>query len=176
MNKSADDIGLSKKLLNLRSDESYKEISLTWWRNKHIFLIAFMLIWDVFLVIYYLSINENDDINKLLSPILHVIFGVWLTYYVLMTWINKTYVRISKDVISVKQKPIPWFGNCILSMSELKEVYSKEVVTDNVEFGKLYSYEVHVITHSGQRTVLLKKLFSMNQADFIVREISDYLK
>jgi hypothetical protein len=56
-------------------------------------------------------------------PLIFPIAGLVLVYWSLVKMFNKTTFAVSSYGVSVKQAPIPWFGNKELPMADIEELY-----------------------------------------------------
>ncbi len=110
----------------------------------------------------------------LLFPILHILIGLNLTYYVLCRWFNCTRVRVGQGELSVRNGPLPWPGNKVVRTGDLKQLYAKEMVSRDRK-GTSSSFEVRAITHSGRNILIVTDLESSEQALFIEQNIEQRL-
>ena len=151
------------------------EIVRRWFSFKTIPLTLFVLFWDGFLIFWYTQAIRASNTMMLVFPLIHVVIGAGLTYYVLASYINRTYIRVDQSYISITHAPLPAFGNKTVSASDVKQVYSKERVSRSRR-GTSVTYEVHALTHSGRNTKLLGGLLNSEQALFIEQEIEKFLR
>ncbi|MBT5229924.1 MAG: hypothetical protein HOM11_06560 [Methylococcales bacterium] len=152
----------------------YIEIVRSWY-GWHVYLLAFFcLMWDGFLVVWYSNAISEGDLIMFLFPLLHLAAGVGITYYTVATWLNKTYIYVSKTNFVVFHKPLPWFGKCEIPVNDLKQLYVKEKVRHNKN-GTSVSYELHAILQSGKNKKLVTGLSDDTQALFIEQAIEQYL-
>lgn len=168
------DIGLPEKL-ELHEHPDYIHITRKWFGSQIVFLTAFAILWNVFLVNFYAGMDENTDILTMLFPLFHVVAGVCITYYVIAGWLNKSNIFLSKHTIEINHKPIPWFGNAKFKSTDLKQLYAKEKITNNRN-GTKTTYEVHAILKNKKNIKLLSGLESSEQALFIEQEIENFLQ
>ncbi len=173
MEKERVELGLPETL-KFYHRGSYIEIVRRWWSWKILFFTGFVIVWDSFLVNWYVMIGGETSLIVILYPLLHVAVGVSLTYCVVASWLNKTHIHVGAGKMAVQHKPVPWFGNKELSTYDVKQLYSKEE-TSGSRKGKTVSYEVHLITHSGRNIKLIGGLDSSEQAFYIEQEIEKYL-
>jgi hypothetical protein len=168
------DIGLPEKL-ELHEHPDYIHITRKWFGSQIVFLTAFAIFWNFFLVNFYAGMGEHADTFTMFLPLLHVGVGVCITYYVIAGWLNKSNVFLSKHTIEINHKPIPWFGNTKFKSTDLKQLYAKEKVT-NKRNGTTVTYEVHAILKNKKNIKLLSGLESSEQALFIEQEIENFLQ
>ena len=130
--------------------ESYIEIVRARLTSRTLLIMVIAIGWNGVLVNQYFNVHENTpSIEKLfLLPVFAV--GVGLAYYAVVEWLNKIHIYASDKKIAIKHKPVPWFGNKEIPVSDIKQLYAKEEIDDSGE-GKSVTYEIHVITRSGKK-------------------------
>lgn len=167
------DIGLPDKL-SLEKFPTYIRITRKWFGIQTIFITVFAVFWNGLLYSYYGALHEEADSFDRLFPLIHVGAGIFMTYYAIASWFNTSTVSVSKQIIEIIHKPIPWFGNKSISSMDLKQLYVKERVTRQNN-GNNITYEVHAILYSGTNAKLLTGLETSEQALYIEQEIEKYL-
>ncbi|MCC7369991.1 MAG: hypothetical protein IT306_16310 [Chloroflexi bacterium] len=165
------DIGLPDTL-TLNYKGSGFEIVRRWFDFTTIIMTVFVIFWDGFLCLWYsMAVSAaHVDLTALLFPLGHLAIGVALTYRTLAGWINATRVTVDQGFISVRHGPLPWYGNKNFLGGDLKQLYSKEKIS-NGRSTRSATYEVHVVTNSGKTEPLVTGLDSSEQAIFIEQEI-----
>lgn len=167
------DMGLPAKI-EFCDRGSHIEIIRKWFGGKFIALTAFVIIWNGFLFVWYTQAIKSNDLVPLLFPLLHVAVGVGLTYYVIAGYFNKTFVKVDYMSISIRHKPIPFWGNKKIRSPDVKQLYSKEKVSHS-RSGTSVSYEVRALTQTGKDIKVLSGLDSSEQALYIEQQIEKYL-
>jgi hypothetical protein len=154
--------------------ENGLQIVRRWFSPVIVFLTLFCCFWDGFMIVWFtIAIREGQWAMAAFGTI-HGLVGVGLTYFVICGYLNRTYVTISYDALSIVHKPLPAPGQKTVNRNELKQLYSKEKVHHGRN-GTSYSYDVMAITHGGQTIKLLAGLDASEQALFIEQEIEKYL-
>ena len=75
-----------------------------------------------------------------LFPLIHVAVGLYLIYFTLCQFINKTNIEIDDDYLTIRHSPIPWIrGNIEIPTNEIDQLYVKESKSTNKN-GTTYSY------------------------------------
>jgi hypothetical protein len=174
MGAAAESAGLPHKLA-LVHHGSHVEIVLTWFGWKVLLMTPFALLWDGFLVKWYLSIGPSANPIMWVFPLPHVIVGVVYTYYVLAGWFNRTHIIVGPGSLIVRHAPIPWLGNKILQASRVRQVYVKERTTRSRRGAGSVSYEVRAVTQDWEETKLVGGIESPDQALYIEEEIEKHL-
>lgn len=103
------------------------------------------------------------------AALLHVVVGIGLTYYVVAGWLNRTYILVKRDKITVRHAPLPWVGNKELESSMLKQLYAIETYYNNY-----VTCAIHAITQQGRDIALIRNL-TREQALYIEQEVEEYL-
>ena len=96
-----------------------------------------------------------------------------VTYCAIAGCLNRTHIVASREKITVRHGPIPWVGYNQMGVSNLKQFYTKELVSG--KGGTHVTYEVYAITSDDRDRHLVGGLESREQASFIEHEIETYL-
>jgi hypothetical protein len=169
------ELGLPKGI-KINNDLDGLKIIRDWFSRRIVMLTFFALIWDSFLVFWYVTTLQqpNPEIVALLFPVIHLIIGIGMTYYVLCGYLNQTFIRVNYNTLSIKHGPLPYPGNRTFDTTDIKQIYSKESVAYSRR-GRSTSYELRAVTHSGRNVKLLGGLTNSEQALFIEQEVEKYL-
>ena len=103
---------------------------------------------------------------------------IWLTYYLVAGWLNRTHILVGGGKITVRHRPIPWVGNLELGVSNLKQLYSTEKISrirSSASSYEVVTYEVHAVTPNGRDIMLVRDLETSAQALYIEQEIEKCL-
>ncbi|MCP4542601.1 MAG: hypothetical protein GY832_36225 [Chloroflexi bacterium] len=168
------DLGLPNGI-DLTENLDGLEIVRRWFSIQTVFLTFFVVFWDGFLVFWYTQAINTSNIMMLVFPLLHVAIGVGLTYYVLASYVNRTYIRVNHSFLSIQHAPLPFPGNRTVDASDIKQVYSKENISRSRRSNSV-TYEVHALTRNGRNLKLLSRLPNSEQALFIEQEIERFLR
>lgn len=168
-------VGLPDKL-EVNYTGSGFEIARKWFGLSTIIMTVFVVFWDGFLLFWYsLAFGAaHGNLIMVLFPLMHVAIGIGLTYSTVASWLNSTRVKIDQGFVSVRNGPVPWFGNKDFLTGDLKQLYSKETISQGRNSTSA-TYEVHLITTSGKSEALVKGLETSEQALFIEQEIERHL-
>ena len=148
--------------LVIYKDQNVLEITLKWFSAKAYFLAFFCVIWMAFLVFWYsMAIVGDAPLIFTLFPLIHVAVGIGLSYYTLCLFLNKTYIDIAEDYLTVHHQPIPWWkGNKSIETSRIKQVYVKEKVNQGKNGSTSYTYSLRAKMKDGSD----ESLVSINHA------------
>ncbi len=137
-------------------------------------LIVFTLFWNAFMVVW-MSIAINQGAWEMAAfGSIHATVGLFLIYYNIALFLNKTDIRIDTYNLSVKHYPLPWMGQIQIPVENVQQVYCKEKITRNKNSTSI-TYEVHCIDRNNKQKKLLSGLNDSSQAQFIEAEIEKIL-
>jgi hypothetical protein len=105
---------------------------------------------------------------------IHGLVGVFLTYYTIAGYLNRTYIYVDNYIMKILHQPLPWYGNMQIGSTELEQLYSKEKVTYSRN-GQNISYDLHAKTIAGKDVKLLSGFENSEQVLFTEQEIERYL-
>lgn len=93
--------------LNIRRNGIDIVIERVWRSPAGYALIPFALIWNAFLIFWYTALlkTENPPLLGLIFPIGHVAVGLGLTYGILLNFLNRTQISISRGRLELKHLP-----------------------------------------------------------------------
>jgi hypothetical protein len=151
-------------------------IEKKWFTLAHVGTLLFALLWNSFTFFFYsLMMAGNVSIIILLFPILHVMVGIWLMYYTICGFFNKTVIRANQHEISVRHEPLPWSGDTLIERVCIRQLYILEQ-TKKHRGSLIYSYDVQVMIHDGRTICLVKGLDTPEEALFIEKKIEQFLR
>lgn len=146
-----------------------------WFTPSIIFLTFFCLFWNGFMAVwFYIAFKQKIYVMALFGS-LHGAIGLGLLYTVLAGYLNKTYIRISYNSLTITHRPLPFLGQKNLTKQDLKQLYSKETIPHG-ENSNSSSFSVQAITKSGKIIELVSGLPTSEEALFIEQEVEKYLK
>jgi len=159
---------------DVRHDDVSLWLTRRWLSPLYIPLLFFCLAWDAFLLFWYTHVPSEAPWIFTVFPIAHVAVGVGLTYYTLCGFINKTYLRISRNSLSVRSGPLPWPGNKEVSVQGLSQVFCQTSFDSNGRKGQPF-YSVQLLREDGSRVELLSGLPTLEHAQYIEQQVERYL-
>jgi hypothetical protein len=175
------ELGIPEKI-KIDKDFQHLHIVRKWFGFKFIFLTLFAIVWDGFLIFWYVTAflsfaGGAGELLMLLFPLLHVALGIGLTYYVLTGYLNSTVIDVDFNSITVEHGPLPFWGNKQVVSKMIAQLYCKRDDTlGNRGFYNANGYAVHAITVDRRNIKLLSGLDNSEQALFIEQEIESFLK
>jgi hypothetical protein len=160
------------------------ELAITrrWYSHGLWFLLLFCLFWDGFLVVWYsiaggmILSGEGDPMAwvMLVFPLLFVVIGAAMTYFVAASFVNKTVIRVSGGVLTIRHGPIPWPGNHSIPTTDLSQLYCTETVIRG-KHGCRSIYNVEMLRSDRTKLKLLDNLQELDQAMFIEQQLEQHL-
>lgn len=147
------------------------------WYAHHLWFVGlFCLVWDGFLINWYrmlTGVNGDPGLIFYLFPLVHVAAGIGLTYYTIAGFLNKTWITVTADEVTVRHAPIPWFGNRSLPAGDIHQIYCEEIVTKNR--GTSRTYTLSAVLRDGRKVDLVKSLPAAAQARYLEQRLEERL-
>ncbi|POB82009.1 hypothetical protein [Vibrio vulnificus] len=178
MEKFKMDVGIPDGM-TINSNFDGLRIERRWFSTQTLVLTAFVIVWDGFLFYWYSNAFSLGGLTKenavtLLFPILHVLVGVFFSYYVVACYLNKTTVSVNHSFVESRVSPVPFGFKKLIPSSSIAQVYCKDIVK-NSKNGPSVTYEVRVILKDRKNIRLVSGLETSEQALFLEHEIESYL-
>ncbi len=163
------------KGIEIHEQVSNIEIIYRWFSFLTIFLTVFCLFWDGAIYFFFMRFSEDgaNSFNWFLSA--HIIIGLGLSYYALISWVNRTHIKVGQGIIEVRHRPFPWPGQKLLYSDDIDQLYAREKVRRNSDGHRSVSYDVYARLNSGRLVKVLGGLENMQQARYIERVIESQL-
>lgn len=158
--------------------DNYMHIKRKWRGAATIFLAIFLVVWVWILWSTYSEYSDPEGTgNPQALMIFLSVFGliaVGNAFYLLASFFNATDVFASKQLLEIKNGPVPWIGNKKLNSQEITQLYVKKVVKGSREKPRV-SFEVRIIDPNANDTKLVSGFTIRDQAAFIEQKIEHYL-
>lgn len=182
MKKEPIEIGLPDKF-EFTDYGHFITIVRKWFGPKIVYFSFFAIFWNSFLFFYIQDlVHQRFFVEAPLAgkideiPVIHILFGIILTCYVIAGYLNKTIIRVDNENIRVKHRPIPFFfGNKKLDSSGINQLYTKEKMGHGHNRNSITHYELRAITID-KGDVKLLRLDSPKQALFVEKAIEKFLR
>jgi hypothetical protein len=151
----------------VEEDAGATRISWRWFSAIHIFLIFFCVAWDGFLLVWYgIALNTDAPIIAIVFPIAHVAAGVGLTYYTLTGLVNRTRIEVSRNQLTIRHGPLPWFGNVDSPGRQFTQLYGVENVATS-KGQQTTSYTLFAVDREGRKVKLVGGLPEKDQVLYL---------
>lgn len=145
-----------------------------WFDGWAFVITAFAAAWIGFLVFWYSQITDESPAIMIWFPLLHVGVGVFLAYYTLAKWLNRTTVRVGQGVLRTSTRPLPMEPDRSIPSGSIKQLYAKEN-TSYSRHGRNTSYSLHAILTDGRNLKLIGGLENQEQALYLEERIERFL-
>jgi hypothetical protein len=134
------------------------------------------LLWNSFVVFWYWNALRSGDRMKWLAIIIcipHVAVGLLLVYATLAGLLNRTLIQVTSEFLTVRQGPVPWWGNRSMRIDDLERLYCARNKDPETQ-GWTYVYGVHARTKAARKVDLVTEL-ERAEALFIKQELERWL-
>lgn len=150
------------------------QITRAWFTPAAIGLLLFCVLWDGFLVFWYITVTQTGapDIAKLL-PVVHVLVGLFLSYFAAASFVNRTRVTVERGVLNIRHAPLPWPGPRGLGTVQIRQLFCKRHVSRSKN-GLRISWQLWAVTDTDARRKLLSGL-ELDQALYLEQELEKAL-
>jgi hypothetical protein len=145
-----------------------------WFSAKCLFIAAFCLFWDTFMVVWFGAAFAKGEIAMMLYGSLHALVGITITYYTIACFVNHTDVTITPDFLSVKHAPIPFPGRKNIPVIDIRQLFTEKKIR-RTKNGTTTSFRVCVILRDNSRQTLLGDLDDLVQARYFEQQIESVL-
>ena len=153
-----------------------------WFSPVHIITFIFSLFWNGFMVMWYSLLSgfgEDPAMNPFILlfyifPLLHVGVGVFLFYFSIAGFFNKTTFSVSWKAVEVHHGPLPWIGNLSLVPGDIQQIFTQERVTQNRN-QTTTSYDLNVVLRDNKKITLVKGLATVDEGLFLEKTLEDRL-
>ncbi len=162
--------------LNLTEDHREVIIEKKWFSITHLGTLLFAIAWCSFTYFFYqMMIEGNVSIFILLFPILHIMVGIWLLYYAVCGFFNKTVIKANNKEVSIRHTPLPWNNDKIIARQYIQQLFVKERIQTS-KATRICTYDVQVILQGNIKISLVKGLETAVEARFIEKKLEHFLK
>ena len=170
------DLNKGVEKYKITEDSGDLNISYRWMACQAYFLIFFCLVWNGFLVTWYSIAFSTGELIMVLFPIIHVAVGVGLTYYTICLFINRTYIQVNRNEISIRFAPLPWLGAKKIDAQDITQFYVKEKKSSSKN-GTNYTYQLWYKNSSGidKKFAAGPAISSSEDAQFLEQKIENFL-
>jgi len=107
-------------------------------------------------------------------PLAWIILASLVSLYGTLHFFNRTYVRVTRTVISITHQPLRLIPLRTIRVKNISQLYVKETIFKS-ENGMSASYSVQYKNMNGEQKTLIKGLTSVNAAVFTEKSIERWL-
>jgi hypothetical protein len=160
--------------VSLHHDGDTLTIVRRWYSPKYLFLAAFSVFWDGFLLVWYsIALSSHGSLMMICFPILHVAAGLFITYSTLAGFLNRTTIRVSPVEFIIQHDPLPWLGEMKRPVSILRQLYCKHA--SHSSKNNTDTYVLCAVLEDGRTINLVQNLDSPDIGFFIEQQIENWL-
>jgi hypothetical protein len=159
-------------LVDQRNEEL--QIQYRWFRWTVLAMALFCVIWNGFLVAFFLPLILHGAWQFALFGSVHAAVGVGLTYATLAGFLNRTRIRTTGRRIRVDHGPLPWLGNRTVDADSIEQLFCREK-RQRTRSGERYSYEVRALLKNGRQVTLVGNLVEPEEAAYLEQQIEGRL-
>lgn len=150
--------------LRMRSEAGALELVRTWLDAKAWFLLFFALFWNGIVSVFVVSAVASGEWFVLAFISLHMMAGLFVGYWALASFLNRTRVRVTADHLTVRHGPLPWPGARDLRSADVDQLYVAQRVQTNSDGKRSVSYELLATLRGGEEVTLMSGLSGTEQA------------
>lgn len=96
-------------------------------------------------------------------------------YYAAALWINKTHIHADYSRLTVRNGPLPWFGNKTIETPDIKQLYIAKRVRHAKGGSTIIRYDLRTKLRSGADIKLVSGLEEVEQATFLEEQLERHL-
>jgi len=165
------------EIINLPSS---LDIRINWFKSSNrstlLFLSFFTVMWNIMLMPIAAGMISNGDILSLWPLAFHLAAGLGLAYTTLKVYINYTDIYVTKDSITIGQKPLktPFSKDKMIPSADLTQLYVSKYMTGSTNGKTNYAYGLYAITKTGKKIKLVDRMNKETQL-YLEQEIERYL-
>ncbi len=168
------------KGITITEDPYHVTIVRRWFSPMAFGLLFFVIFWDGFLIFWYAMAlgparpSGAMALMPILFPLLHVAVGLFLTYWLLCLFFNRTTIQVNEQELSIRHHPLPWPGSRALNPVDIDQLFCKERVSRSKN-GTSRSYQLHARVRDGKKHKLLDNLDDQDHALFLEQRLEKLL-
>ena len=171
--------------VTIEDEPDARRIVHAWYTSRAWGLLFFCVFWDVgvgaftaaLLYGYWANADPPDNVPWVLFlavPGIHILVGVWITYYCAATFFNETLMEVTPESVRVTHGPVPWIGEVELPTAAVRQVYGEPHWSGNDD-GKR-RYRVMAVLADGRSVELIGGLDEKSAAEFYQRMLEEWLE
>lgn len=160
--------GIEKKI-----DNNCFTLTMKWFTMLgFIGLIMFTIFWNTISLFFFISTVGEHSIFLNLAIALFPATGGGLIYMCFAYFYNSTILKVDSTHLSINHKPLPFFGNKVLEVKQIKQLYIKEKMQQNSESSKVsYYYIIMYVNNEEKKVKLMSPFGTREKAIYIVQEL-----
>lgn len=151
-----------------------------WSKAKKIspFLIFFGLVWNGMMIPFVIAAIASGSLAFLLGISIHLMVGIGFIVYILLNFMNTTYITVDDFELSIEHRPFnfPFIAkNQYFDVQNIEQLYAKKYVTHQTNGRNVYAYGVFATLKNGEDLKIIGGFKNKNKALFIEQEVELFL-
>jgi len=142
-----------------------------WYRAMAWFLLVFAAFWNGFLLLF--AALSPDGLPWLI--IFHVLAGVFVAYYALALFLNRTTIEVGNSRLKVRKGPLPWGKNRNIATNELEQLFAIEAGSEGKGSSRKPLYQLRATLRGGKVITLVSNIRSKDIALELEQRIEAHL-
>lgn len=147
------------------------------WRRINFYVILMILlttIWNCFIFITSMDDLKNKMFLELFPiPGIHILIGLYLTYYNLAILFNKLEITIKNNKIIIRDLIIPMGHKRKIDLAEI--IQFESIKQTYINRKRQPTFQINYILKTGKRKNLIYGFHEKEESDFIVSKLNSYL-
>lgn len=165
--------------ISIKDDGSTLSISFRWVWRKFTGPAAMCLVWNAFVTAWYWGALRAEEVRIMWFAIVwgtpFAAVGLLLVYGTLAGLLNRTVIKATSELITVRTGPLPWWGNQRLAVGDIERLFWHKQ-TASPEGGESSFWSVSAETNGADNAELVSDIDELVQAQFITQELERWLK
>jgi hypothetical protein len=104
-----------------------------------------------------------------------ILLALWISYYALARFVNRTVVTLTTGGLSIRHGPLPWPGNRSFPIHHVKEFCCEKRTSRDYAGQVSESYTLSAVLEDGRRVDLLRKIGSPAAAHILEQQVTNRL-
>ena len=158
-----------------------REIVRRWFNDRTIGFSVFAVIVNGMAFFLYVKMSSHWALAEGLSPLHFALYGlpsaaVFMAYWATAEWMNRTWIVVDPEYVSVRHGPLPWPGNRKLAAAQIRRLHTRTSpwVSGKGQYRR-YTYDVLADMQDGKTLKLAGGFADVDQAVRVKQEIDRHL-
>ncbi|WP_236515578.1 hypothetical protein [Sandaracinus amylolyticus] len=136
-------------------------------------LLGFAVLWNAVLVFWYAIVfGVGAAWMFLVFPLPFVAVGVSMTYWILVSLVNRTTLTVEGDTLSVRHGPLPWPGTQDVEVGRITQLFVRRRWHERDRNRRTYTLAAEI---DGDAIDLVRGLSNRDEALYLEHVIEDHL-
>ncbi|CAM2067636.1 hypothetical protein SCOR_19800 [Sulfidibacter corallicola] len=159
--------------MDIRRSESGLSLTRRWYLPRHWLLMLLALVWNGFFLLWLARTPGFDPLLRLMAGV-NLGFGFILFYGALVFLVNRTSIEVDSGRLRLRHGPFPWRRGLSVEIAQIDQLYCSERLVRRR--GRAFPvYQVNIFLNNGERRLLLREIYDVNQALYVENQIERFL-